>query len=113
MTHREALAGLFDAWRAGDAIRSGAYFAPDGTYREVRHQPIEGRPAIVEHFTRFFRDGPAFRFDVFDVLVDGDAAAVRYRFVTMPADALTTERGGCAFAFFRGGAIAEWIEYEG
>ena len=113
MTHRDALDGLFAAWRCGDALRSAAYFGLAGTYREARHEPIAGRAAIVEHFPKFFRDGPRWEFHVDDVLVEGDRAAVRYRFATVSDDGARTERAGCAFVEFADGTIEQWREYDG
>jgi ketosteroid isomerase-like protein len=122
MTHREALESLFTAWRTGDALRSAAHFALDGVYREARRAPIEGRDAIVAHFTRFFRDGPRFAFHPEDTVVEGDRAAVRYRFeVAGDGDRFEVagdggrwiEKSGCAFVRFSDGTIAEWREYEG
>jgi ketosteroid isomerase-like protein len=113
MTKREALDRLFAAWRTGDALRSGAHFAADGVYREARGAALMGRSAIVEHFTKFFRDGPRFEFHVDDTLVEGERAAVRYRFAVEGADGTWRERTGCAFVKFVDGTISEWHEYEG
>ncbi len=113
MTTREALDGLFAAWRTGDALRSGAHFALDGVYREARRDPLSGRAAIVEHFTRFFRDGPRWELYLDDTLVEGERAAVRYRFAIEDKDGTWRERAGCAFVKFADGTIAEWHEYEG
>jgi uncharacterized protein (TIGR02246 family) len=113
MTHRDLLAGLFAAWRTGDALRSAAHFCLDGVYREAGREPLAGRAAIIEHFTRFFRDGPRFEFFPDDVIVEGDRAAVRYRFATLSDTHGRVEREGCAFVTFRDGTIAEWREYEG
>jgi uncharacterized protein (TIGR02246 family) len=113
MTHREALDGLFAAWRNGDALRAAAYFALDAVYREAGRRPHTGREAIVAHFTKFFRDGPLWDFMVDDVLVEGDLAAVRYRFALIVWGGERVEREGCAFVTFRDGTIAEWREYGG
>ncbi len=113
MTPREALDGVFAAWRLGDALRSGAHFALDGVYREARRRPLTGRDAIVGHFTRFFRDGPRWEFFLDDTLVEGERAAVRYRFAIEAEDGTWRERPGCAFVTFADGTIAEWHEYEG
>ena len=113
MKPREVLERLFEAWRAGDALRSAAHFAPDATYRETRHEPIEGRDAIVAHFTRFFRDGPQWRFEVDEVIVEGERAAVRYRFAVADSEGSWREKPGCAFVAFRDGTVAEWREYQG
>ena len=110
---RTALAGLFDAWRSGDALRASAYFAADSAYAEMGRAPIVGRDAIVRHFTKFFRDGPRFEFLVDETLVDGDRAAVRYRFAIFDERGQRNERSGCAFVGFLDGAIVEWREYEG
>ena len=110
---REALEGLFGAWRDGDALRSAAHFALDGTYREAGRLPISGREAIVAHFTTFFRDGPRWEFSVDETLVEGNRAAVRYRFAIQGPDGSWRERGGCAFVGFVDGTIVEWREYEG
>jgi uncharacterized protein (TIGR02246 family) len=113
MTHRELLEGLFAAWRNGDALRSAAHFSLDGVYREASREPLAGRDAIVEHFTRFFRDGPRWEFLADDIVVEGERAAVRYRFATISQPSGRIERSGCAFVTFRDGTIAEWREYEG
>ncbi len=113
MKTRESLESLFGAWRTGDALRSGAHFALDGIYREARGLPISGRAAIVEHFTKFFRDGPRWEFYVDDTLVEAERAAVRYRFAVEGTDGIWRERPGCAFVKFVDGTIAEWHEYEG
>ena len=113
MTHRETLAGLFAAWRTGDALRSAAHFAADGVYCESGREPIVGRAAIVEHFTRFFRDGPRFEFHPDDTVVEGDRAAVRYRFSLAGPGDRWRETHGCAFVVFSNGTIAEWREYGG
>lgn len=113
MTHRERLENLFAAWRTGDALRSGAHFAPGATYREANREPLLGRDAIVGHFTKFFRDGPRWEFYADDLLVDGDRAAVRYRFAVAAGEGAWRERSGCAFVTFADGTIAEWREYEG
>ena len=111
MTPREALAGLFAAWRNGDALRSAAYFAQDGTYREAGREGVVGREAIVAHFTRFFRDGPRFEFLPDETIVEGERAAVRYRFrIAGPGDRWH-ETHGCAFVLFGDGTIREWREY--
>jgi uncharacterized protein (TIGR02246 family) len=111
---RATLAGLLNAWRNGDALRAAAYFAEDGQYGEARRAPLVGRDALVEHFTRFFRDGPAWRFEVDEVLVDGTRACVSYRFAVEGAGGIWRERAGCALVKFDPhGAIAAWREYEG
>ncbi len=110
---REALESLFAAWRAGDALRSAAHFGVDATYREARGEPIAGRDAITAHFTRFFRDGPQWRFEVEEIIVEGEQAAVRYRFAVAGPEGEWREKPGCAFVAFRDGTVAEWREYEG
>ena len=113
MTVRETLDGLFAAWRSGDALRSAAHFALDGIYREAGREPIAGRDAIVAHFTRFFRDGPRFTFTPDATIVEGDRAAVRYRFAIDDGNDTWREKHGCAFVVFSDGTIAEWREYGG
>ncbi|GAC1309837.1 MAG: hypothetical protein NVS2B3_08460 [Vulcanimicrobiaceae bacterium] len=113
MTHREVLHSLFAAWRTGDALRSGAHFAIEATYREARREPIVGRDAIVAHFTKFFRDGPRWEFHVDDTVLEEDRAAIRYRFAVTNIDGSWLEHPGCAFVLFSNGTIAEWREYEG
>jgi uncharacterized protein (TIGR02246 family) len=111
---RATLQGLIAAWRAGDALRAAAHFAPDGSYSEAGAEPLVGRAALVAHFTRFFRDGPRWRFDVDHIIMDGDLACVVYRFAIEGAGAVWRERAGCAVvAFATNGAISAWREYEG
>lgn len=111
--NRAALERLFAAWRSGDAHLAAAHFRADGVYREAGREPIAGREAIAERWTRFFRDGPGWRFDVDALIGEGALIAVVYRFsVKGPADAWS-ERAGCAVVRFEDGAIAEWREYEG
>jgi len=109
----EVLDSLFIAWRNGDALRAGAHFALDARYQEARREPIVGRDAIVQHFTAFFRDGPAWRFHLEEILTDTNRAAVRYRFEIAEADGSWRTRTGCAFATLRDGTLTEWREYEG
>jgi len=113
VTHRESLADLFAAWQTGDALRSAARFALDGVYREAGREPIVGRDALVAHFTRFFRDGPHFALHIDDTIVEGERAAVRYRFAIAAPGGTWLEKPGCAFVRFADGTIAEWREYEG
>ncbi len=112
--HRATLESLIAAWRTGDALRAAAHFASDGTYGEVGREPLAGRDALVAHFTRFFRDGPRWRFDVDDLILEGNRACVVYRFAVEGAEAVWRERAGCAIvAFDERGAVAAWREYEG
>ena len=112
MDPRETLAQLFASWRQGDALRAAAHFAPDGIYAEAGRAPLMGRDEIVAHFTRFFRDGPRWRFEVDELLVEGSQAAVFYRFLIAREGGEWTQRRGCAFVRFESGAVAEWREYE-
>jgi len=112
MTTAELLASLFAAWQSGDALRAAAHFAPDAAYREAGREAIVGRDAIVRHFTMFFRDGPAWKFHVDDVLTVGERAAVRYRFEIADATGNWRSKEGCAFATVRDGTLTEWREYE-
>jgi predicted SnoaL-like aldol condensation-catalyzing enzyme len=111
---RGAMESLIGAWRTGDALRAAAHFAADGLYGEAGAAPLAGRDALVAHFTRFFRDGPRWRFDVDDVILEGTRACVVYRFAVEGAGAVWRERAGCAIvAFDESGAITAWREYEG
>ena len=112
--HRATLTSLIAAWRSGDAVRATAHFASDARYGEAGRVPLIGREALAAHFTRFFRDGPQWRCEVDDILVDGDSACVVYRFALEGANAVWRERAGCAIVTFdASGAISEWREYEG
>jgi uncharacterized protein (TIGR02246 family) len=112
--HHGTLQSLIDAWRAGDAWRAAAHFADDALYGEAGAQPLAGRDALVAHFTRFFRDGPRWRFDVDDMILEGDRACIVYRFSVEGTGAVWRERAGCAVvAFDESGAVAAWREYEG
>jgi uncharacterized protein (TIGR02246 family) len=111
---RGTLESLIQAWRTGDALRAAAHFAPDGRYGEAGAAPLIGRDALVGHFTRFFRDGPRWRFDVDDIMIEGDRGCVVYRFAVEGAGAIWRERAGCAIVSFDiNGAISAWREYEG
>jgi len=111
---RTTLASLIEAWRNGDALRAAAHFTLDGSYSESGRPPLAGRDALVAHFTRFFRDGPRWRFDVDDILIDESRACVVYRFAVEGTGHVWRERAGCAIVIFDpSGAIARWREYEG
>jgi uncharacterized protein (TIGR02246 family) len=103
---------LIGAWQANDALRAAAFFSPGAVYHETGQMPIVGREAILEHFTRFFRDGPAWRIDTDDVIVEGERAAVAYRFSTTVNGTWVT-REGCALVRSEGGLVALWREYHG
>lgn len=112
MTLHELIDELVGAWQSGDAHRAAAFFAPDGVYHESGHDPIVGREAILAHFARFFRDGPAWRFDIDEIIVEDERAAVTYRF---EINVVGTWRGndGCALVRRAGGLVALWREYHG
>lgn len=112
MTVRSLIEELIAAWQANDAHRASAFFATDGVYHESGGAKIEGREAIFEHFQRFFRDGPAWRIDVDDIVVDGERAAVAYRFAIATGGAWQT-REGCALVRYEGGLVSSWREYHG
>lgn len=112
MTLRETIEELIAAWRTGDALRAAAFFALDATYHEAGREPIAGREALAAYFTRFFRDGPPWRIEVDEILVDGERAAVSYRFEIRAAQGWQT-RAGCALVRREAGAIAQWREYQG
>ena len=112
MTLRESIEELVGAWQSGDALRASAFFAQDATYHESGREPVLGRDAIAAYFARFFRDGPPWRFEIDDVLADGDRAAVTYRF-SMQREGRWETREGCALVRREGGLIAAWREYHG
>lgn len=113
MATRQLIDELMAAWRANDAQRAAAFFAPDGRYHESGRQPVIGREDVARHFTRFFRDGPMWCFDVDDVVVDGERAAITFRFAVKGEGQPWRERAGCAFVRIAGGLIDEWREYYG
>jgi len=113
MSVGEVLERVFDAWRKGDALYAAAHFAPEATYQEAGREPLAGREAIVQHFTRFFRDGPHWRFDVEEMIVEPPHAAVVYRFAVEGTPGTWRERAGCAIVTVERGAITAWREYEG
>ena len=108
---RVTLEELIGAWEANDAHRASAFFAPEATYREPGHDPFVGRVAIFEHFKRFFRDGPAWRFHVDEIIIDGNRAALLYRFEITGTDGEWSSRFGCAFVRGESGLITEWREF--
>jgi predicted SnoaL-like aldol condensation-catalyzing enzyme len=112
--HRGTLESLIAAWRTGDALRAAAHFVIDGRYGEAGAEPLVGRDALVAHFTRFFRDGPRWRFDIDDIIIEADRACVVYRFAVEGTGVAWRERAGCAIVTFEAsGAISGWREYEG
>lgn len=111
---RQAIESLIVAWQNGDALRAGAHFGAAGIYGEAGRPPLQGRDALVAHFTKFFRDGPAWRFLVDDIIIEGVRACVVYRFALEGTGGVWRERAGCAVVRFDDdGAIAGWHEYEG
>jgi uncharacterized protein (TIGR02246 family) len=113
MTTEETVRELVAAWQSNDALRASGFFAPEGSYHESGHAPIAGREAIAEHFTRFFRDGPVWRFEIDRVLAAGEEAAVSYVFGTKGDGDVWHERAGCAWIRLRGGLVELWREYHG
>ncbi len=113
MNRMDLLETLFEAWMAHDAARSSACFAPGGTYREADGREVIGRAAIAEHFARFFQSGPPWRFDVDETIIQGEKAAVVYRFSIKGDGPQWRERAGCAIVRFEGGLVSLWREYHG
>jgi uncharacterized protein (TIGR02246 family) len=112
VTVRSLVEELVAAWQVNDAHRASAFFATDGIYHESGHAPIVGRESIFAHFQRFFRDGPAWRIDVDEILVEGERAAVAYRFA-IAADGAWHTHDGCALVQRKDGLVAIWREYHG
>ena len=112
MTLRALIEELVGAWQTGDAHRAAAFFAPDGVFHESGRDPIVGREMIFAHFARFFRDGPAWRFDIDEVIVDGERAAVSYRF-EINVDGSWRSSDGCAIVHRAGSLVALWREFHG
>lgn len=113
MTLGALIEELVSAWQVHDAHRASAFFAPDGVYHESGREAIAGREAIREHFQRFFRDGPAWRIDLDETIVEGERAAVSYRFGVSGGGGVWQTREGCALVRREGGLIALWREYHG
>jgi uncharacterized protein (TIGR02246 family) len=113
VTTRELISELVSAWRANDALRAAAFFAETASYHESGREPIVGRDRIAEHFTRFFRDGPPWRFEIDDVVADGTRAALIYRFSVKGDGIPWRERAGCAWVRLHDGLIEEWREFHG
>lgn len=90
------------AWQADDALRSSAFFTPDGVFAEAGHEPIIGRDAIVAHFTKFFRDGPIFTLVVNDLIVEGNRCAVFYAF---------NRKNGVALVEVSNDLVSLWREF--
>jgi uncharacterized protein (TIGR02246 family) len=110
---RDILETLFESWESHDALRAAACFSPDGVYREADGREIIGREAIRTHFARFFREGPPWRFDVGETIVQGDRAAVTFTFAVKGDGAAWRERAGCAVVSFEQGLVGLWREYHG
>lgn len=113
MTIRATIEELVAAWKTNDAYRASAFFAPEAVYHEAGRDTIAGRDAILEHFSRFFRDGPPWKFDVEAVIAEGDSAAVAYRFAVKRPNGDWQERAGCALVRREDGLIVHWREYNG
>lgn len=111
MTPRALLDALFAAWQAHDAWRAGACFCEDAEYREADGRNVPGREAICDHFAHFFAKAPLWRFEVDAVIVEGETAAVAYRFALEGTDGTYRERNGCALVGFDQGSIIRWREY--
>lgn len=112
MTLRDLIDELARAWEGGDARRAAAFFAPLGIFHEFGHEPIVGRDAIFAHFARFLHDGPAWRFNINEVIVDGESAAISYRF-EVNIEGTWRRSDGCAIVRYADGLVTYWREYHG
>lgn len=112
MTIRALIEELIAAWQANDAHRASAFFAVEGIYHESGREPVVGRDAIFAHFERFFRDGPPWRIDVEEIVVEGERAAVAFRFA-IATGGVWQGRDGCALVRRDNGLVASWREYHG
>jgi ketosteroid isomerase-like protein len=110
----DALATLLDAFERRDLAAAAGCFADDAAYREPRKAPVLGRVAIAAHFARFAAAGRDWRFEVDEVISNGQRACVVYRFAAGGGGESSRERAGCATVRFDvHGRIAEWREYDG
>lgn len=113
MANRDILETLFESWATHDALRAAACFSERGVYCEVDGREVVGREAIRAEFARFFRQGPPWRFDVGETIVQGDRAAVTFTFALKGDGGRWRERAGCAIVSFEQGLVAIWREYHG
>lgn len=111
MTTQVLIEELVAAWKTNDAYRASAFFCDAGSYQKSGRDALVGRETILEAFTRFFRDGPQWRFEVDDMVVDDDRAAVAFRFATKTPPGEWQERAGCAMVQCENGRILRWREY--
>lgn len=111
----DRLPRVLDAFARGDLEEAAGYFSAEAEYREAGAEAVRGREEIAAHFARYAAAGPAWRFEVDEVVRDGDRACVVYRFlVAGGAGEPWRERAGCATVHLdRDGLIAAWREYRG
>ena len=69
-----------------------------------------GRDAIVSHFTKFFRDGPAFRLIVTDAICEAQRCAVFYTF-ELHRDEAWVKKDGIALVHIENGLVSLWKEF--
>jgi uncharacterized protein (TIGR02246 family) len=91
---RAALDDFDGAFAAGNAGALSEIFATDGRLLLLHREPLEGRPAILGHWARFFADydTAAWRTEHDNVDVHGDRAYT----VSVYSETLVPRRGGAS-----------------
>lgn len=117
-----ALESLLDAMTraacAGDGGGVADCFTSDGVYHDVFYGVFRGRVALIDLIEgHIHRDGGEFRWDVFDVVEQGERGYARYIFSYLPrqpvASPVAITRAvfeGIAVAQLRNGLIADYDE---
>ena len=110
---RVAIDAAIAAWTGRDPDAAAASFSADGCFMESGREPVVGTAALRARFASFFAGVADWEMSVDETLVQGERAAVFYRFRVKGASGAWSERAGCAGVLVRDGRIAVWREYAG
>jgi predicted ester cyclase len=104
---------FLDAVLAGEGDKCAASFAEDGYLDDVGlSYRADGRDAIAQFLSLMSASGPDARFEIENVVSDGEHFAVQWRLTgTQQSTSKNSSRRGASLGQLRDGLLVSWSDY--
>lgn len=98
------------AWSRLDAQELAGFFAPDGVYHNIPTEPVRGREAVAAFIAGFAKDWSSTRFELLNVVAQGDLVIAERIDRTMVGDK-PVNLPCCGVFEMQDGKIKVWRDY--